>query len=159
LAYLFGLTNMQLIEQIVWKESYILKSPVWGGDNRKYNALFVCYSNQLLHCHLHNKKSNIKKLYHVVFRFFFEHAIFSSFPSLFFHCHFLDSYLFLFRHSDFPQTYFPKPLHSYIFQLFHYSHLPFAKDCSIGSFHKTMSKDNVENDYFSINYAKNLIKF
>jgi hypothetical protein len=89
--------------------------------NIVYNALFVCLSNQLPHCYLHNKNSNIKKFYHVVSRFFFEHAIFSSFLSLFFHCHFLNSYLLLFEHLDFPKTCLPKLHHSYIFQLFHYS--------------------------------------
>jgi hypothetical protein len=62
-------------------------------DNKVYNTLFMCLPNQLLHCHFHNKNSNIKKFYHVVSRFVFEHAIFSSFPSLFIQCHFLDSYL------------------------------------------------------------------
>ncbi len=90
----------------------------------KYTThLFVCLPNQLLHCHLHNKKSNIKEFYHVVSRFFFDHAIFSSFISLFFYYHFLNSYLFMFGHLDFPHTYLLKLHHSYIFQLFHYSHL------------------------------------
>ncbi len=88
-------------------------------DNKVYNTLFVCLPNQLLHCHLHNKNSNIKKFYHVVSRFVFEHAIFSDFPSLFLQCHFLDSYLFMFGHLDFPETYLPKLHYSYIFQLFH----------------------------------------
>jgi hypothetical protein len=38
-------------------------------DNRVCNALFVRLPNQLLHCHLHNKNSNINKFSHVVFRF------------------------------------------------------------------------------------------
>jgi len=42
------------------------------------------------------KNSKIKKLYLLVSKFSFEHAIFSNFPSLFFTAFFLDSYLFFF---------------------------------------------------------------
>ncbi len=45
-------------------------------DNRICNALFVCLPNQLMHCHLHNKNSNVKKFCHLVSIFSFEHAIF-----------------------------------------------------------------------------------
>ncbi len=95
-------------------------------DNRVCNALFVCLPNQLLYCHLHNKNSNLKKFCHVVFRIPFEHAMFSNFPSLFLHFNFLDSYLFLFDLLDFPHTHLLNLHHSYIFQLFHCSHLSYA---------------------------------
>ncbi len=94
--------------------------------NKIYNALFVCLLSQLLHCDLHNENFQHMKFYHVVFKFSFEHAIFSNFPSLFIHCLFLDSYLFLFEHLDLPHTHLWKLHHSYIFQLFHYSHLSYS---------------------------------
>jgi hypothetical protein len=46
-------------------------------------------------------------------------------------------------------------LNCFIIPIYSFS---FAGDCSIDSFHKTLSKDNAENNYFSTNYAKNLIK-
>jgi hypothetical protein len=55
----------------------------------------------------------------------FEHVIFSSSLSLFLHCHYLDSYLFLFGHLDFPKTHLAKLHHLHIFQLFHCSHLSY----------------------------------
>ncbi len=81
-------------------------------DNKVCNALFVCLPNQLMHCHLHNKNSNIKKFCHVVSIFSFEHAIFSSLPSLFFHIfwipiHFcLDAWIFF-------RPFFQKYIHTY----------------------------------------------
>ncbi len=61
----------------------------------KYTVHLCVYQiNFCIVIYLHNKNSNIKRLCHVVSRFSFEHAIFPNFPSLFFHCHFLDSYLF-----------------------------------------------------------------
>ncbi len=70
--------------------------------NKICNALFVCLPNQLLHCHLHNKNSNIKKLCHVVSRFSFEHTIFSVSLHYFFiaifwipTCLCLDAWIFL----------------------------------------------------------------
>ncbi len=46
-------------------------------------------------------------------------------------------------------------IHISIVSLFPFIIFLFAKDCSIGSFHKTMSKDNAKNNYSSTNYAKN----
>ncbi len=96
-------------------------------SNRIYNALFVCYQINFCIVIYIIKTSNIKKFYHVVskFSFEYEHAIFSSFPSLFFHCLFLHFYSFLFEHLDLPYTHFWKLHHSYMFQLFHYSHLSY----------------------------------
>ncbi len=98
----------------------------------------------------------------MVSRFFFEHAIFSILPSLFIHCHFLDPYLFLFGHLGFSSKLSSKTtsfIHISIVSLFLFITFSFTKDCSIGSFYKTMSKNNVKNNYSSTNYAKILIKF
>jgi hypothetical protein len=89
-------------------------------------CIICVFNNQILHYHSQNKNSNIKKFFHVASNFSFEHAIFSSFPSLFFHCHFLNYYLFLFEHLDFPLTCFLKLHHSYIFQLVHCYHLSYS---------------------------------
>jgi hypothetical protein len=70
-----------------------------------YMQCIICvFNNQLLHYHSQNKNSNINKSSMWLSNFSFEHAKFSSFFSLFFHCHFLDYYLFIFEHLDFPLT-------------------------------------------------------
>ncbi len=120
----------------------------------------MCLSNQLLHCHLHNKNPNIKKFYHVVSKFSFEHAFFSIFPSLSFHYHFLDSYLFLFRHLGFPQTHLPKLHHSYIFQLYsHLSHSHLQKILPFVVFTRLRPKIMQKTIILHLHYANIIIKF
>jgi hypothetical protein len=63
---------------------------------------------------------------------------------------------------DFPQTYLPKLHHSYIFQLFCYSHLSHShleKIIPLAVFTRLCPKIIQKNNYSSTNYAKKLIKF
>jgi len=69
-------------------------------------------------------------------------------------CFYLNTWIFLNPSSK--TTSF---IHISIVSLFPLITFSFVEDCSIDSFHKTMSKDNVENDYSSTNYAKIIIKF
>jgi hypothetical protein len=103
----------------------------------------------------------MKKFYHVVSKYFYEHAIFSSFPSLFLHCHFFGFLLVYVWTLGFSSDLFSKItsfIHISIVSLFPFITFSFVKDYCISNFHKTMSKDNTKNNYSSTNYAKKLIK-
>jgi len=93
------------------------------------------------------KNSKIKKLYLLVSKFSFEHAIFSNFPSLFFTAFFWIPICFFFEHYFIPILKTTSFTHISIVSLFPLIIFSFAEDCSISNFHKIMSKDNVENNF------------
>jgi hypothetical protein len=72
---------------------------------------------------------------------------------------FLLVFVWTFGFSSGPSSKTTSFIHISIVSLFPLITFSFVENCSIGSFHKTMSKDNIENNYSSTNYVKIIIKF